>query len=162
LDAHAGAVGVLGLGRGLVGVGLDLARDLGDGGVELRVAAVLHLGGVVDDLDVGVDAVALDAPGAVLLVEAAGRGGDAGPVEQAGVAGDADEAAPGGHAYELAELRLAEVPGEGVAAGAGQAVDEHGLGALLGVGGPGPVVAVAAGPVVGDGAVEHFDEAGGD
>src|SRR5690606_3464807 len=102
-DAHAAAVrGLRALGR-LVAVLLDFFEKVGDGHVELRIAAVLHLGGVVDDLDVGVNAVPLDAPGAVLFVEAEGRGGDGAAVDQARVAGDADEAAPGAGTDELAD-----------------------------------------------------------
>src|SRR5262249_14684011 len=119
-------------------------------------------GGVVDDGHVGVDAVALDAPGAVELVEAEGGRGDGAAVDQARVAGDADEAAPGAGADELAEFRLLEVGGGGRAAGTRQARDEHSLGAEVGVRGPGPVVAVAPSPEVGSGAVEQLDESRGD
>src|SRR6185295_10066539 len=42
------------------------------------------------------------------------------------------------------------------------AVDEHALGALVRVGRPSPILAVTARPVVGDGAVEQFDEPGRD
>src|SRR5262245_42796204 len=160
--AHAGAVGALGpLGR-LVGVFLHGLFHFLDGAVELGIAAVLHFRGVVDHLDVGVHAVALDTPGAVGLVEAEAAHRDGAAVDEAGVAGDAHQAAPGAHADQRAQLGLAEVEGEGVAAGAGEAVDEHALGALVAVGRPDPVQAVAPGPVVGHGAVEQLDEARGD
>src|SRR5690606_24820614 len=73
-----------------------------------------------------------------------------------------DEPAPSAHADQLAEVVVAEQPGEHVAARAGQPVDEHALGALVAVRRPWPVLAIAPGPIVGARAVEQFDEARGD
>ena len=106
--------------------------------------------------------MALDAPGAVGLVEREGRHRGVAAIDERGHPGDPDEAAPGAGADERAEPRFAEEPGEHVAAAAREAVDEHRLGAGMAVGRPGPVLAVAAGPVVGDRAVQQFDEARGD
>src|SRR6185436_6970659 len=114
-----------------------------DGALELRVAAVLHQRRVVDHLDVGVDAVALDAPGAVLLVEGEARALDVAAVDQERVAREADQAAPGARADQLPEAGLLEVEGEGVAARAREAVDQHALRPEVAVRRPGPVVAVA-------------------
>src|SRR5690606_32186700 len=94
----------------------QFVEDVLDRGVELRIFAVGELGRVVDDLDVGIDAVALNAPGAVGVVVAEGGHGGVAAVDQAGVAGDADQAAPGSRADELAEPGPAEIGREGVAA----------------------------------------------
>ena len=80
-------------------------------------------------------------------------------VDQAGVAGEADQAAPGARADQLAHFRVAEEPREAVAAGAGEAVDQHALRSLMGDRWPGPVGAVAPRLVVGDRAIEQLDEA---
>jgi uncharacterized membrane protein (Fun14 family) len=132
-DADAGADRIARLAGRLVPVLLDLVEHVVDGDIELGATPAGVLGGVVDDLDVGVDAVALDAPGAVLLVEAEVGDGGVAPVDQARNARDADETAPGAGADELAELVVLEEPGEHVAARAGHAVDEHALGALVAV-----------------------------
>src|SRR5690606_8103210 len=110
------------------------------------VGSVLHVGGVVDDFDIRIDAVAFDAPGAVVFIEAEGGDGGVAAIDEAGVAGDADESAPGAGADEFAEAGLLEVIGESIAARAGGAVDEHALGAVVGIGRPLPVFAVGAGP----------------
>ena len=104
--------------------------------------------------------MAFDAPRAVGFIEPEGGYADEAVVDEPGVAGEADEATPGSHADELAEPGLLEQPGEHVAARAGHAIDEHALGALVGVGGKGPVLAFTHGPVVRVGPIQQFNETG--
>src|SRR5690606_23511269 len=95
-----------------------------------------------------------------LVVAESGHGGR-GAVAELGVAGDADEAAPGARAEELAEAGLTAEGAEHVTAGGGDTVGEHARGALGGVRRPRPGATVAARPVVRHGAVEQLDEARG-
>src|SRR5581483_6032673 len=64
------------------------------------------------------------------------------------VAANADQAAPGALAHQLADAGLAEVPGHGVAAGAGEFVDDHHLGAEDGAARRRVDLARARGPVI--------------
>src|SRR5262249_31533873 len=122
------------------------------------IAAVDHERRIVQHLDIGIDAVAFDAPGAVHLVEAK-RGNRRGPaVDELWIAADADETAPGAHADQLADLHLLEVTRERIAARAGHPVDEHALGALMAVGRPLDVAGIALGPVIRRRSVEQFNE----
>src|SRR5262245_53994261 len=87
LDARAAAVGGGGTGAHVELPVPELILEVVDGGHELRVLAVAHERGIVLDRDVGLDAVALDAPGPVELVEREARHGGLGAVDQARVAG---------------------------------------------------------------------------
>ena len=129
-SGNSGGVG------GTYGVGLELLEHLRDRRVELRVGAVDHQRRVVDHLDVGIDAVTLDAPGAVLLVEGEVGRRVIAAVDQRRSAADPDQPAPGARADQLAEPGLAEPAGKVVAARAGEAVDQHALRAVVRVGRP--------------------------
>src|SRR5262245_16463263 len=96
----------------------DLLEHCVDGLVELRVPAAHHEGRVVHHDDVRIDAVALDAPCSILLVVPEGGNADRSAVNEARVAGDAHQPAPGAHADERPDLHLLEVAREGIAAGA--------------------------------------------
>jgi len=111
-DPHAAAVRVCRARRGRVGVAFDLGQHMLDGGVELRVTAVNHLGRIVDHFDVRLYAVALNTPRAIGLKECNGRDGHTPAVDQPRVAGQADQPAPRSRADKFAESGLTEVVGE--------------------------------------------------
>ena len=108
-------------------LGQLLQHDL-DGLVELRVLARGHGGRVLLDVDIGRDAHVLDDP-AVLGEDGQVGRRDAAAIHQGREAEDADQAAPGPLADQLAQAELAEHPRQQVAARAGRLVDDHDLGA---------------------------------
>src|SRR5580658_8998014 len=69
-------------------------------------------------------------------------------VNQAGVAADADEAAPGAFSDELAEAHVTEIPGQRVAAGAGKFIGDHHFGPVDSAERRGVIGAFARGPVI--------------
>ncbi len=65
-----------------VALGLDLAQEMLDCDIELRVSAVGHLGWVSDDLDVRINPVPFDAPGAIEFVEPEVGDGDIAAIDE--------------------------------------------------------------------------------
>src|SRR5205085_6357377 len=94
---------------------------------ERRVFAARHGLGAVNYFHVRVNARALDRPAAFRVEEAERRRAQAPAVGELRRAGEANEAAPGRRAEYATKAALAEVVGEGVAARAGIAIDEHRL-----------------------------------
>ena len=80
---------------------LEFGKHVCDGCVKLRITTVHHKGWIVDHLDVGIDAVALYAPGSICLLEGNRRSGNPPAVDQGGVARDADQPSPCPHADQL-------------------------------------------------------------
>ncbi len=135
-----------------------IEHDL-DGLVELGVSPVGHERRVVDHLDVRIDAVALDAPRPVLVVEREARHAHVTAVDQRRVPRQTDQTAPGPRADERADAPLPEPERERVAARTGGLVDEHALGTVV----ANPrfrltFVDLAHGPVAAKVAVEQLDE----
>ena len=104
---------------------LDGVVEEADELVELRVAAVQGQGGVVDDLDIGIDAVALDEPLTLGIVEGERGHGDAAAVDENRRTADADQPDPGTGTDQRAGAGLLEEVGKEVAARAGPVVDQH-------------------------------------
>ena len=121
--------------------------------------STLHDAGVIKHLDGWINAVAFDAPRAVLLIERKDWDADAGAIDHSRIATDANQATPRAGANQRAKVLMPEEPREHVAARAGKPVDEHGLRSVVRTAGPDPIVLVAARPIVGDRAIEHFNEA---
>ncbi len=90
-------------------------EDFLDRPLQLRVAIFGHEAGIIDDFDVGLDAVAFDDPVAFGVVDAKGRHRHTAAIDQRRRAGDADEAAPGAQADERAEAGLPEIIGKAIA-----------------------------------------------
>ena len=107
-DAHSAAIRVgWSLGRH-VGITFDFVEHVLYRGVKLWIAPVDHERGVVDNLDIRVDAVSFHGECAVGLVKRDERYRQSCSVDQRGISGDADYAAPGTHADEFSQTGLAE------------------------------------------------------
>src|SRR5947209_8364292 len=89
--------------------------------------AATHGGRVEIDLDVRSDAVIFDIPGAIRAEESKAGRRYATAVKKRRIAGNTDESASGALADELPHPCLAKIPRHGVAAGAGELVDDHDL-----------------------------------
>src|SRR5579872_4476250 len=95
------------------------------------------------DFDVGCDAVVFDFPVAVEPVDGGARRGDAASVNQLRISSDPHKAAPGFLSDERADGSFAEVPWQGVPAGARHFVDDQDFRAIDRFRRAGPVVAFA-------------------
>src|SRR5450631_1664319 len=94
-----------------------------NGFFELRVMVLTKSRGLKIDFNVGWDAAVFDFPIAVQAVNSSARSGDVAAVDQFRIAADADESAPSFLADQRTDAGLAEVPGQGIAAGTGHFVD---------------------------------------
>src|SRR5277367_4963972 len=110
--------------------------------------ALAPRGGIHFDIYVGRDAVIFHFPVSFGGEKSEAGSGDEAVVHQAGIAADADEAAPGAFADELAETDVTEIPGERVAAGAGKFIGDHYFGSVNSAEGRGIIGAFARGPVI--------------
>ena len=99
-------------------MGLQVVEDHLDSRFQLAVVPLGDVLGQVLDWNVGSDAVVFDLPFAVDALDGVARSHDVAAIEEAGIAADADQAAPGAGTDQLANAGLAEVPGHGVATGA--------------------------------------------
>src|SRR5271154_6202039 len=104
--------------------------------------------GIHFDIYVGRDAVIFHFPVSFGGEKSEARSGDEAVVHQAGIAADADEAAPGAFAYERAEADVTEIPGQRVAAGAGKFIGDHYFGSVNSAERRGIIGAFARGPVI--------------
>src|SRR3989442_567342 len=93
--SSAGAKGVFGFFGGRGGIAFEFVEQFLDGAVELGVFAFGHQRWIIDDCDVGIDAVAFDNPITLSAINAKGRDADRAIVDQAGRASHADQTAPG-------------------------------------------------------------------
>ena len=64
----------------------DGIQHLGDGDIKLWITTIDHQRRISDDLDVRVDTMAFNTPGAVIFIEAEAGNGDEAAVDRAGVA----------------------------------------------------------------------------
>src|SRR6185312_2703203 len=103
----------------------DLVLKVGDGGVELGVAAQEGGVGEVVHRHVGIDAVPFDQPGSVRAEDAELGGGGDPLVHQEVGGGQPDLPTPGAGADHLAQPQALDALGEGLAIRAGVLVDQH-------------------------------------
>jgi len=130
-----------------------LAEDDFDGLFQLRIAPSDDFTGGLLDLDVGGDAFVLDTK-PIFGPKGEVRSGDASAVHKDGKAEDSDETAPGAFADEGAEFKLAEHPGQQIAAGPGGFVNDHDFRSVDAGDGGFEVGAITHGPVTDDGAAQ--------
>src|SRR6185312_12433077 len=111
-----------------------------DGALELRVATLRQLRGVIHDGDVRLHAMSLGKPLALGAVFPERRHRYAATVNERGCPRDADQPTPGAFANERADAGPLEVEREGVASRPTPPVDEHHLGAEVRLRRPLPVL----------------------
>lgn len=85
---------------------------------ELRIVAFAHQLGVHHHFDIGRDAIVFDLPFALQPVNGPARGRHASAVQERGISADANQPAPSALTDNRADPELAEIPGQGIAAGA--------------------------------------------
>ena len=89
-----------------------------DGFLELRVVALAEGCGIEVNFDIGRDTVILHFPLAVEAIDGSARRGDPAAINQFGISPDADQSSPCLFADKQTNAGFAEIPGQGIAAGA--------------------------------------------